>query len=120
QAITLLPERAWEESYEDTFPLYRELAECEYLTGDFRRADELFDLTLQKARSDPERAQVSSLRVRLYQVAGRYDDALGSALEALARFAVECPQGDAEIAAAFAIEQQQIEVNLSGRRVADL
>jgi predicted ATPase len=56
----------------------------------------------------------------MYQVAGRYDDALAAALDALARFAVECPQGDAEIAAAFAIEQQQIEVNLSGRRIADL
>jgi predicted ATPase/signal transduction histidine kinase len=120
QATALLPERAWETCYEETFPLYLELAECEYLTGDFRRADELFDLTLQKARSDPERARVSSLRVRLYQVAGRYDDALAAALDALARFAVEVPQGDAEIAAAFAIEQRQIEVNLSGRRIADL
>jgi predicted ATPase/signal transduction histidine kinase len=120
QAITLLPERAWETCYEDTFPLYLELAECEYLTGDFRRADELFDVTLRQARTDPERGRVSSLRVRMYQVAGRYDDALAAALDALARFAVDCPQGDAEIAAAFAIEQQQIEVNLSGRRIADL
>ena len=120
QATALLPADAWTTSYEDAFPLYLELAECEYLTGDFRRADELFDVMLEKARSDPERARVSSLKVRLYQVAGRYDDALAAALDALARFAVECPQSDAEIAAAFAIEQRQVEVNLSGRRIADL
>jgi predicted ATPase/signal transduction histidine kinase len=120
QATALLPAAAWEDCYDDTFPLYLELAECEYLTGDFRRAEELFDLTVQKARTDPERARVSSLRVRLYQVAGRYDDALSAALDALSLFAVECPWSDEEIAAAFAVEQRAVEVNLSGRRIADL
>ena len=41
---------------EDAFPLYLELAECEYLTGDFRRADQLFDLILKRVHSDAERA----------------------------------------------------------------
>jgi predicted ATPase/signal transduction histidine kinase len=120
QATALLPADAWDSHYDDTFPLFLELAECEYLTGDFRRADDLFDLILRRAHTDAERGRVSSLRVRLYQVAGRYDDALAAALDALARFGVALPQSDAEIAAAFVLEQEQIGVNLSGRRIADL
>jgi len=50
-ATTLLPGDAWSARYEETFALHLELSECEYFGGDFRRAGELSDLTLENARS---------------------------------------------------------------------
>jgi len=73
-AAALAPEDAWTRLYELTFDLHLLLSECEYLVGNFAAADGLFDSILSKAQSDLDRAQVYGLRMKLYQVAGKYDD----------------------------------------------
>jgi PAS domain S-box-containing protein len=119
-AVALLPPDAWERHYQQTFELYLAFSECEYLVGNFANADALFDLILRQSASDLDRARVFSLRMRLYQVAGKYDDGVAVALDALRLFGVTFPETDQDLQAAIATEFGDIRVNLAGRAIGDL
>ncbi len=120
QATGLLPDDAWESSYEDAFALYFALSECEYLTAHFERADELFKLLLEHAASKLDRARVAILRMTLYQVSGRFDNAVEVSLDALSMFGINFPGADAEIRAAYEAENAKVEANMQGRRIGEL
>jgi PAS domain S-box-containing protein len=119
-AVNLLVENAWIEQYKKTFILFRERAECEFLTGNLEQAEELFDILLLKAASDVDKSNIYMLQIRLYQVAGRYEEALTLGLEALKFFGVEFPDLDGQIQGAIAIEKNQVSINLGDRQVSDL
>ncbi|MBD2525872.1 AAA family ATPase [Nostoc sp. FACHB-133] len=119
-AMNLLAENAWIEQYEQTFTLFRELAECEFLTGNLEQAEQLFELLLLKAESHVDKSNIYMLQIRLYQVAGRYEEALTLGLKALKLFEVTFPDTDEEVQAAIAIERNQISTNLDNRQVSDL
>ncbi len=120
QAAALAPPDAWTRLYEETFDLHLLLSECEYLVGNFAVADGLFGLILGKSRSDLDRAKVYGLRMKLYQVAGKYDDGVAVALDALRLFGVTFPESDAEIQAAAEGEYRDVPLHLGGRRIADV
>lgn len=120
QAMALLPADAWRAGYEEAYSLSLELSECEYLVGRFEAADSLFNQILDHARSNPDRAKVFHLRVRLYQVAGRFNDAMRIGLEGLKLFGVTLPDSREELEAVIAAEFQAVSGNLGGRRASDL
>jgi PAS domain S-box-containing protein len=120
QAAALAPEDAWTRLYEATFDLHLLLSECEYLVGNFAAADGLFDSILSKAQSDLDRAKVYGLRMKLYQVAGKYDDGVAVALDALRLFGVTFPEPEAEIQAAAEAEYRDVPLHLGERRIADV
>src|SRR5262249_45693749 len=120
QAAQLLSPDAWTHRYPETFELYLLLSECEYLAGNFAAADALFDLILRMASSDIDGAKVHSLRMKLYQVAGRYDAALAVALDALRNFGVTFPETDQEISAAIEAQFRDVPINLAGRPIGAL
>ncbi len=119
-AMNLLAENAWMEQYEQTFTLFREQAECEFLTGNLEQAEELFELLLLKAESHVEKSNIYILQIRLYQVAGRYEEALTLGLEALKLFGVTFPDSNEQVQSAIAIEKNQVLINLGDRQVSDL
>jgi PAS domain S-box-containing protein len=120
QAAALLSADAWIHRYESTFELYLLLSECEYLAGNFDAADTLFGMILGRASSAVDAARVHSLRIKLYQVAGKYDEGLSVALGALASFRVTFPDDDQDIKAAIHAQFDDIATGLAGRRIADL
>ena len=120
QAAGLLSSDAWTRCYEETLELYLAFSECEYLVGNFAAADALFDSILGRAHSNLDRAKVYSLRMKLYQVAGKYDDSFAVALDALRDFGVTIPQSDEAIRAAVDAEFRNVPVNLAGRAIAEL
>ncbi|MBV8585472.1 MAG: serine/threonine-protein kinase PknK, partial [Verrucomicrobia bacterium] len=119
-AEALLSPNAWGERYQETFDLYLAFSECEYLIGNFAAADKLFDLLLDRALSNLDRAKVYGLRMKLYQVAGKYDEGVTVALDALRLFGVTLPESDQDVAAASAAELAEVPINLRGRRISDL
>jgi PAS domain S-box-containing protein len=119
-AMNLLAENVWREQYEQTFTLFRELAECEFLTGNLEQAEQLFELLLLKTESHVDKSNIYMLQIRLYQVAGRYEEALTLGLEALKLFGVTFPDTNEEVQAAIAIEKNQVLTNLDNREVSDL
>src|SRR5205814_3532367 len=60
-AAGLLADDAWSHSHAQCFALHLELAECEYLIGNFERADELFKLLLERAASRHDRGTAYGL-----------------------------------------------------------
>jgi PAS domain S-box-containing protein len=119
-AEALLSLDAWGQRYQETFDLYLAFSECEYLVGNFAEADKLFDLILSRALSNLDRAKVYGLRMKLYQVAGKYDDGVTVALEALRLVGITFPESDEEIQAAAAAELANVPINLRGRFIGEL
>jgi len=119
-AAGLCPARAWQDDFEATFALYIALAECEYLCGHLERAGRLFGLLTEQARTRVEMARVAMMRIALYQISGRFDQAADTALEALAMFGVSFPQEPVAIAEALAAERAGIASAMSERSIASL
>ncbi|RJS21321.1 protein kinase [Corallococcus sp. H22C18031201] len=119
-ATELLPEDAWAAHPAETFALYLERSECEYLAGDFACADALFHQLVDSTRSDVEHARIAILRMRLYQVSGRYSDGVDAALEALARLGVTFPETVPELRAATQAKARAVPEALRGRPIAEL
>jgi diguanylate cyclase (GGDEF)-like protein len=120
RAMALLPVDAWQGQYEDSFALALALSECEYLVGNFERAEQLADLILSNAQSPRDRARVYHLRMEVYQMAGRFDEAISTMAEAVRLFGVHFPVAEAEIEAAIAAELHEITASLQGRRILDI
>jgi PAS domain S-box-containing protein len=120
QAMELLPPDAWSAMYEDAFPLMLDLSECEYLCGDFEAADALFGRILSEARTHPDRAKVYRLRAKLYQVAGRYQDALAAGLQGLKLLGVSFPESEEGVRKAVEEESGRIALRLRGRNIPEL
>ncbi|MDZ8187728.1 MAG: AAA family ATPase [Nostoc sp. ChiSLP02] len=119
-AAILLSSDAWHKQYCQTFDLFIELAECQYLTGNLDSAEVLFKLLLNKARSNLDKANIYMLQVRLYQVASRFAQAFEVGLEALKLFNIVLPKSDEEVEAAIATERNRTKINLGDRQIADI
>ncbi|HEY8401505.1 MAG TPA: AAA family ATPase [Cytophagaceae bacterium] len=119
-ASSLLPKDALDSRYTDAFPVYLDLAECEYLVGNFTSAEVLYNLLLNKAGSRQDRVNVYIMRSRLYQAAGRYTDAVKVTREALSLFGVEFPDNRDELQKEFESEYSKIPTYLGGRTIHDL
>jgi predicted ATPase/signal transduction histidine kinase/ActR/RegA family two-component response regulator len=101
-----------------TFDIYRELAECAYLTGRHAEAEQVLETALGHASSKVAKADLYGLRVLAATVAGDWAGALHWGREGLAVFGHEWPldglahANDAECAAVIE--------NLGARRTEDL
>ena len=116
-AIDLLPEGAWSGRYRECFSLHLELSECEFLLGNFGRAEEIALMLLDKAESKSDRAAVYELRMRCHQVSGQFGKALALSMEGLGLFGIRWPESDAEIFAAIGKGMQDVQTLLSGREI---
>jgi PAS domain S-box-containing protein len=116
----LLPEETWDSRYDFKFALFLDWAESEYLRGDFEAAETLFEVLLVHAKSDLDQAAVYELRLKMYQIASKYDDALSMAVRALQLIGVEIPSDDETLRTETQEEAASVKVNLGGRDIADL
>jgi predicted ATPase/signal transduction histidine kinase len=110
----------WASHHELAFALWFEAAQCEYLCGDFDRAEAMFATLLQRAGSALEKARVHGLRMIQLENMSRYADALASAREGLALFGVVLPEDAAQKHAALEREVSAIEASLGQRSIASL
>ena len=76
KGLALLDDGAWHAVYDTVFALHLELAESLYLAGIFDRAEPAFRQLLDNAATSLDRAQVHSLRIRLYENQSRWTDAV--------------------------------------------
>jgi PAS domain S-box-containing protein len=119
-ASRLLSVDAWHTSYSQTFNLFAQQAECQYLTGHLESAENLFRLLLEKAKSNLDKVSIYMLQIRLYQVAGKFDQAFEVGDKALKLFGVTLPNTEEEVQAEIATERSNAAVNLGDRQIADL
>src|SRR5712664_1179549 len=89
--MALLDERDWGSQYELTFSLWLERAECEFLSGDFDKAEQLMAELLQRGVSKVDQAAVYHVKVRLHTVKSENQQAVDSALASLRLFGIDLP-----------------------------
>jgi predicted ATPase/signal transduction histidine kinase len=87
--IRFLPEGAWASDHALMFTLHLGLAESEFLRGDHGAAERLFERLRREARTDVEEVQLYEL-VSIYERQnGKYREAVGTALKALALLGIK-------------------------------
>ena len=89
--MELLDESDWGSQYALTFSLWLERAECEFLTGNFEKAERLIAELLQRAASKLDQAAVYHLKVLIQTVKSENVQAVASALACLRLFGIDLP-----------------------------
>lgn len=113
-AASRFDDDAWTTNFATTFVVLRELAECEFLAGQFAPAERRFDELRRLARTRTERGDVANAQVKLYIVMGRYDDALRLGLAELEPFGEPLIASDEELVVAISAARQRLSANLEG------
>ncbi|WP_275999178.1 helix-turn-helix transcriptional regulator [Aneurinibacillus migulanus] len=81
-------ENHWEEQFDLCFALYLEQMECEYLCGEFTRAENLAEQLRQRSRNRLDRAAVCKIIATQYVNLGKYAEAISLGLQMLAEFGI--------------------------------
>ena len=89
--MAVLDEREWDSQYELMFSLRLERAECEFLTGNFERAEQLIAELLARGASKFDQAAVYHSKVLLHTVKSENTQAVDSALTCLRLFDIDIP-----------------------------
>jgi PAS domain S-box-containing protein len=89
--VALLDERDWGSQYELTFSLWLERAECEFLSGNFEKAEQLIGELLARAASKVDQAAVYQVKLLLHTVKSENQQAVASALTCLRLFGIDIP-----------------------------
>jgi PAS domain S-box-containing protein len=87
----LLDERDWSSQYMLTFGLSLECAECEFLTGNFEKAEQLIGELLQRGASSVDRGAAYNLKILLHTVKSESTQAIDSAITCLRLFGIDLP-----------------------------
>ncbi|MDZ8135221.1 MAG: AAA family ATPase [Nostoc sp. DedQUE04] len=119
--MEMLPEDSWQTAYDLTFKLYRECAECEYITGRFDEAERLFHQALQYVENKFELADIYGLQLALRSNQGEnLLAAYEAALSGLSVMGMSIPATDAGQQALIATTLQEIHSKLATVQPADL
>ncbi|KPA15783.1 multi-sensor signal transduction multi-kinase [Candidatus Magnetomorum sp. HK-1] len=116
--ISILPENKWEELYSSCYNLYMELAECEYLSSNFSKAEEIFNDILKNAKNKIDEAKVYNLKIILYTHIGRLDEAVNIGLKGLSILNMKCLSKPTRIT--IFLEMIKIRYNRGRRSIDDL
>jgi predicted ATPase/signal transduction histidine kinase len=87
----LLPPTAWKTEHERTFTLQMELAEANYLSGDFTSAASGFATLLDHARDAHQKATILAMQATLASLNSQHVEAMRLGLEGLKLLGVEIP-----------------------------
>src|SRR6266404_5210129 len=89
--MALLDETDWGGQYGLTFSLWLERAQCEFLIGNFDRAEQLIAELLQRGASRVDQAAVYHLKIQLHIMKSENHEAVASALTCLRLFGIDLP-----------------------------
>ena len=90
--LSILKEEGWQESYDLTFAMCFELADCALLGSNFEEAEFHIQQMLVKGRRNVDRAEAYRLRVILQLMIGKTEGAVRTALECLRMFGLILPE----------------------------
>jgi PAS domain S-box-containing protein len=89
--MALLDDSDWRSHYEHTFSLWLERAECEFLSGNFEKAEQIIVELLQRGASKVDQAAVYHLKVQIHIVKSENQQAVATALTCLRLFGIDIP-----------------------------
>ncbi|NER33447.1 MAG: AAA family ATPase [Oscillatoria sp. SIO1A7] len=109
------PGDIWQDCYELAIDLYRELAEVEYINGNFEKSQSIIEMALDSVRADLDGMIFYLLQIREINMLGRYEEALVVGRRALKRIEADLPEGD--FTAAFEREMLKNKEALGDREI---
>lgn len=86
--VALLEAGSWDDAYALTYALHFELAECQWLSGDFETSERSLTVLLARARTNVERIAVSGIRVRVHMIRSERERAISAGLAALRQIGI--------------------------------
>ncbi|MCU1339069.1 MAG: hypothetical protein JWO19_4650, partial [Bryobacterales bacterium] len=89
--MALLDEWDWDSQHELTFSLWLERAECELLSGNLEKAEQMIVELLQRASSKIDQAAVYRLKVQFHIMKSENQQAVDSALTCVRLFGIDLP-----------------------------
>ncbi|HEY9852340.1 MAG TPA: AAA family ATPase [Leptolyngbyaceae cyanobacterium] len=92
--LSLLSNDCWRSEYQLTLDLYKERAEIEYLNGNFEQAEELIHLTIDKCKTNLEKAEIYNILIVMLTMMAKYEQAITAARQALSLFGIELTDRD--------------------------
>lgn len=112
QGKALLAADAWQTQPEQTLLLYRELAEAEYLAGNFKQAELLYPEGIAACSEVVAKVRLCLVQVDQHHIQGRFADSLPVLRFALELLGGSFPDSEEEAGQSFALEfdktQQQL------------
>ena len=114
----LLVADSWQTHYDLPLALNMERAECEYLTGNFGKADNVFNLILKNAQTNLDKARVYHIKELLYTNMGQLKEVIEAGIVGLKLLGLDLPttpsqeEVDAEI--------ERVKLNLGDENIPDL
>jgi predicted ATPase/class 3 adenylate cyclase/tRNA A-37 threonylcarbamoyl transferase component Bud32 len=116
--IQLLPDSLWQTHYQVAFELYAGYAQNAYQTNEYTIAEECINLLLREARTNLEKVEILSMRVRQYNTVGKAEEAIRSGIEGLSLLGYKLPEKPGQLLVLK--ELIQAKWNLGRRKPADL
>ncbi|NET14437.1 MAG: serine/threonine-protein kinase PknK, partial [Okeania sp. SIO1H6] len=117
-ALEELPETIWSNEYTLALDLYKELAEVEYLNGNFDESQYFINLALEKAKTVIECTDFYYLLILQFTLIGKYYDAIEAGIRALKMLGLDLPKQDLKLA--FESEVTAFNKNLGNREISSL
>ncbi|APR81520.1 Signal transduction histidine kinase CheA [Minicystis rosea] len=120
RGIDLLPEDAWASHYNLMFELHRERTECEYLSGDLAKAEEVFAVTAKHATTREHIADIYQLMIRITQTAAKIVEGVRLGEEVLRLFDLEMPSDPQRAMALIGELTKELTEHIGSRDVLEL
>ena len=117
-AFSELSPNMWSDYYDLALEIHQELADAEYLNGNFEHSQELAYKSIAETRSILDQTQFYVLLIVQYTMLGKYLDAIESGTQALKFLGINLPTED--FRRALNDEIQVILCNLEGREINSL
>ncbi|MFL9452501.1 AAA family ATPase [Tolypothrix bouteillei VB521301_2] len=117
-AANEFPGNIWNDRYEMALDLYKELAEVEYLNGNFEKSQSLLDTAIQQAKTPLDRTEYYFLRIIQCTLLGEYSKAIETGRIALKSLGIDLPTQNLQ--AAFETELVEYRKNLGERDISVL
>ncbi|MBA3660949.1 MAG: AAA family ATPase [Gammaproteobacteria bacterium] len=89
--IQLLVDISWDQQYELLLALHKQLLECEYLIGEYQKAEQNFDFIMSKAKTVLDKADLYYSKIKIYTNQGKLHEGTQLGIEALRLFDIEIP-----------------------------
>ncbi len=112
------PGNIWEERYEMALDLYKELAEVEYLNGNFDQSQSLLERSLKRTKSVLDGTDFYYLQIVQYTLLGRISEGIELGRTALRLLGINLSAENLQ--AAFEAELAEYRENLGERAIASL
>ena len=84
--IKLLGDNAWDDNYGLCYDLHMEYAQCKYMIGDINEAEKLFDISINRAKTEFEKADLYCMKMNLYSETGKYAEAVRIGIDVLKKY----------------------------------